>query len=78
MSYGTFKALKFERPEPEILRIVFDSPGKLNAVDREMHWELSRVWLEIDQDPEVRVVIVTGADGVFGRGRPLHGRGRGD
>jgi enoyl-CoA hydratase len=68
MSYRHYTALDYEFPEPGILRIVLRNPGRLNAVTPAMHTELARVWLDIDADPEVRVVIVTGADGVFSSG----------
>jgi enoyl-CoA hydratase len=71
VSYRHYTALQFETPDPGILRIVFSNPGKLNAVTPEMHSELAAVWLDIDQDPEVRVVIVTGADGAFSAGGEL-------
>ena len=68
MSYRDYKSLDFEFPEPGILRLVFRNPGRLNSVSPEMHRELSRVFDDIDVDPDVRVVIVTGADGVFSAG----------
>jgi enoyl-CoA hydratase/carnithine racemase len=71
VSYRHYKALQFETPEPGILRVVLSNPGKLNAVTEEMHRELAGIWLDIDQDPEVRVVIVTGADGTFSAGGEL-------
>ncbi len=71
VTYRDYHALQFERPEPGVLRIVLSTPGKLNAVNEEMHWELSRIWLDIDRDPDVRVVIVTGADGAFSAGGDL-------
>jgi enoyl-CoA hydratase len=71
VSYRHYKALQFETPEPGILRIVLSHPGKLNAVTEEMHTELATVWRDIDQDAEVRVVVVTGADGAFSSGGDL-------
>ena len=58
--YAAFPSLRFERPEPGVLRIVLDGPG-LNAVDAAMHRELADVWLAVDRDPETRVAIITGA-----------------
>lgn len=68
MKYGDYTSLDFEFPEPGILRIVFRNPGRKNSVSPDQHSELARVWSAIDLDPEVRVVIVTGADGVFSAG----------
>lgn len=71
MKYGDYSSLDFDFPEPGIMRIVLRNPGRLNAVSPEMHTELARVWNDIDLDPDVRVVIVTGADGVFSAGGDL-------
>src|SRR5206468_4158386 len=68
MKNGDSTHLDFEWPEPVILRLVLRNRGKLNSVTSDQHRELSRIWNDIDLDPEVRVVIVTGADGVFSAG----------
>ena len=59
--------MKFERPEPGILRIVLAGPG-LNAVGPQMHRDLADVWLAIDRDPEVRVAILQGSGKAFSAG----------
>lgn len=68
MGYRSYQHLDFDVPEPGILRLTFNNPGRKNSVSPEMHTELARVWLDVDTDPEVRVVIVTGAGGVFSSG----------
>ncbi|MGH2830587.1 MAG: enoyl-CoA hydratase/isomerase family protein [Actinomycetota bacterium] len=65
--YAAYEGLTFERPEDGILSIVFDAPN-LNAVDRAAHRSLAAVWLEIDRDPDVRVVLVRGAGTAFSAG----------
>ena len=65
--YDAFPSLKFERPAPGVLRIVFEGPG-LNSVSTVMHGELADVWPVIDRDPEVRVVMVRGAGKGFSAG----------
>jgi enoyl-CoA hydratase len=65
--YADFPSLRFERPEPGILRIVLDAPG-LNAVGPRMHRDLAEVWLAVDRDPETRVVILRGAGKAFSAG----------
>jgi enoyl-CoA hydratase len=64
-------SLVYESPADGVLRIVLDTPGRLNAVDAAMHRDLSKVWLTVDQDPEVRVVIVRGAGDAFSSGGDL-------
>ncbi|MBA3654285.1 MAG: enoyl-CoA hydratase/isomerase family protein [Actinobacteria bacterium] len=67
MSYDAFPHLKFEHPSDGVLRIVLDGPG-LNAVDAEVHRELADVWLAVDRDPDVRVVLLQGAGKAFSAG----------
>jgi enoyl-CoA hydratase len=69
--YQAFPALRLDRPEPGILRLVLDTPGKLNAVDAVKHANLADVWPVIDRDPETRVVVVHGEGGVFSAGGDL-------
>lgn len=63
-----FPALSFASPEPGILDLVMSKPGKLNAADRRMHGQLADVWLTIDADDEVDVVVVRGEGGAFSAG----------
>ena len=70
-AYASFGSLKFEHPDEGVLRIVLDTPGKLNAVTRQMHSDLVGVWRAIDSDPEVSSVIVTGAGDNFSAGGDL-------
>ena len=65
--YADFPSLRFERPEPGILRIVLDAPG-LNAVGPRMHRDLADVWLAVDRDAETRVAILCGAGKAFSAG----------
>ncbi len=69
--YASYDELKFDRPLPGVLRIVIDTPGKMNAVDRAKHAQLSTVWNAVDRDPETRVALVRGAGGVFSSGGDL-------
>ncbi len=68
---AAYPSLSFDQPSDGVLRIVLDTPGRLNAVDAAMHRDLSKVWLTIDQDPEVRAVIVRGAGEAFSSGGDL-------
>lgn len=51
--------------------MTINRPDRMNATDAELHRGLSRVWLDIDEDPEVRVVVVTGAGDAFSAGGDL-------
>ncbi|MHB8511694.1 MAG: enoyl-CoA hydratase/isomerase family protein [Actinomycetota bacterium] len=69
--YAQFDSLRIDRVEPGIVRLVMSTPGKLNAVDDAMHTDLVNIWPVFDQDPEVRVVIVTGEGNAFSAGGDL-------
>jgi enoyl-CoA hydratase len=69
--YASFTRLKLERPEPNILRVIMSTPGRLNAADEAMHGELAAIWRVIDGDPETRVVIIEGEGSAFSAGGDL-------
>ena len=70
-AYDRFTSLRVERPADGVLRVVLDTPGKLNAVGHEGHRDLAEIWTVVDRDPDTRVAIVTGAGGVFSAGGDL-------
>ena len=63
--YDTFKYLAFDRPSDRVLRITINRPEKLNALPWEAHGELTRVWLDVDKDPDTNVAIIRGAGKSF-------------
>jgi len=69
--YGQYKHLLFERKEHGVLLITINRPQVLNATDARLHWELSRVWLDIADDKDTRVVVITGAGKAFSAGGDL-------
>jgi enoyl-CoA hydratase len=71
MNYSEYQGLRFERPEDGVLLVTINRPDVLNATDKRTHWELSRVWKDIDEDDETRVVLVTGAGKAFSAGGDL-------
>ncbi|MBT4161298.1 MAG: enoyl-CoA hydratase/isomerase family protein [Gammaproteobacteria bacterium] len=64
--------IRFEEKDHGILLMTLDRPESLNATDARMHNALSRLWLDIDDDPDVRVVVVTGAGDAFSAGGDLN------
>ena len=66
--YAAFDKLRIERPADGILKITFDNPETYNSVDQETHTQLTYIWREIDADPTVRSVIVTGEGRAFSAG----------
>ena len=71
MNYSEYQHLLFERKEDGILLITINRPEVLNATNSRLHWELSRVWLDIADDAETNIVVVTGAGRAFSAGGDL-------
>ena len=63
----SYEALRVERHGP-VGWIVFDRPEAGNAMDARMMAELETAWRELDADPEVRVIVNTGAGRAFQTG----------
>ncbi len=51
--------------------VTLNRPAKRNALSGEMLVRMHDAWVEIDQDPEIRVAILTGAGGNFCAGADL-------
>ncbi|MCC5873898.1 MAG: enoyl-CoA hydratase/isomerase family protein [Gammaproteobacteria bacterium] len=66
--YADYQRLAFDYPEQRILRVTFDRPEQYNALDAVGHTEITRVWREIDDDPDVDCVILTGRGKAFSAG----------
>ena len=71
MDYSRYQHLIFDRPQDGVLLITINRPERYNATDERLHWELSRVWLDVDDDPETRVAVITGAGKAFSAGGDL-------
>ncbi len=71
MSYAHLPNVLADRPHPRVLRLTLNRPEQLNALAPDMHRALTEVWREIDADPSVSVVIITGAGRGFSAGGDL-------
>src|SRR5258707_9684604 len=71
MQYSEYQHLLFERKDDGILLITINRPEVLNAPNSRLHGELSRVWLDIADDDETNVIVVTGAGRAFSAGGDL-------
>ena len=65
--YPDYAGLKLDYPAPRVLRVTI-SRGKINAMDFELHHDLTTIWPIIDKDPDVSAVILTGAGRAFSAG----------
>src|SRR5271155_1972819 len=68
MKYSEYQHLLFEHKEDGVLLVTINRPEVLNATNRRLHWELTQVWKDIDEDPEARVILITGAGRAFSAG----------
>lgn len=71
MDYANYQHLLFERDSDGILLITINRPEVLNATNERLHWELGHVWLDVDADPDTRVVVITGKGRAFSAGGDL-------
>ena len=62
-----YETLLVERDGP-VGWLVFNRPSAANAMDASMMQELEGAWLELDRDPDVRVIVNTGAGAAFQTG----------
>jgi len=69
--YESFPSLELDRPVRHVLRLTLRAPGRLNAVNANMHRELATLWRTVASDEETRAVLVRGADGAFSAGGDL-------
>lgn len=65
MDYSEYEFIKAERKEHGILLLTLNRPERLNAASRRGHWEMAEIWKTVAEDPETRVVIITGAGNAF-------------
>jgi enoyl-CoA hydratase len=52
--------------------VVLNRPAALNAADAELHGALGRIWRELDDDPDVGAIVLTGAGDAFSAGGDLN------
>jgi len=69
--YSSYDMLLFERKPNGVLLITINRPEKFNATNAKLHRQLSRVWLDIADDEETRVAVITGAGKAFSAGGDL-------
>ncbi len=68
-----YRAIVLEKQPNGVLIATLNRPEKLNAVDGWMHRELARLPRDADADPEVKVMVITGAGRAFCAGGDFSG-----
>jgi enoyl-CoA hydratase/carnithine racemase len=66
--YAAYSRLTLDYPSKRILRLTFNRPETYNSVDAETHTQLTNIWRDINDDPDINAVIVTGAGKAFSAG----------
>ena len=69
--YSRYHKLLLDWPKPHVLRVCMNRPEHMNAADSQMHKELVEIWRDIDADPQVNSVILTGSGKAFSAGNDL-------
>src|SRR5690349_18471204 len=52
--------------------VTLNRPDALNATNEALHGAIARVWVELDADPDVRAIIITGSGKAFSAGGDLN------
>lgn len=66
--YAKYKELDIDRPAEGILRITFNKPETYNSLDKNGHRELTYIWRDIDEDPDISVAMLCGTGKAFSSG----------
>jgi enoyl-CoA hydratase len=69
--YEKYDGLRVERRDHGVLLITIDRPDKMNATNEPVHWSLSKIWIDVHDDPDTRVAVITGAGKAFSAGGDL-------
>ena len=65
--FSQYKTIEVTRRN-RILTLTLNLPDKLNAVNKQMHGELTRIFADADDDPLSDVIVLTGAGRAFSSG----------
>lgn len=58
--YVSYDSLKIEWSSEGVLRVAFDRPDHRNAMNDHVHRQICDIWRDIDDDQEVRAVLICG------------------
>lgn len=75
LQQDNYQTILIDKQPSGVALATLNRPQRLNAVDGAMHHELTQLWLDADADPEVKVLLVTGAGRAFCAGGDFSGSG---
>lgn len=64
MRFDDYQCLRFSR-QGRVLTVALNRPEQRNAVNGRLHTELSRVFVDLQQDPDSDVIVLTGEGAAF-------------
>src|SRR5947209_18234652 len=64
MGQFTESVLLVERDGP-VATVTLNRPDHLNAFDEALHHAFARFWVDLDDEPDIRAVVLTGAGKAF-------------
>ena len=64
MDFDSYSRIRFRR-DGRILHVIIDGPTPVNAVDAQMHLEMSRVFHDAQDDEESDLIVLTGEGKAF-------------
>lgn len=64
MDFASYQCIEFRR-SGRILTVLLNRPEQRNAVNARLHHELSRVFTDVQRDPDSDVVVLTGNGSAF-------------
>ena len=76
--YARYRYLTVTKEPSGIATVTLNRPEKLNAVNAEFHEELRDVWLDLGNDYEADVIVLTGAGRAFCAGGDVSNMGASD
>ena len=65
--YAEYQHLVVERTDGVAL-LTMNRPEVMNATNAQLHYELSRIWVDLGNDSQVRAAVITGAGNAFSAG----------
>lgn len=69
MNYSDYEHLLFDLNDFGVMLVTINRPEVMNAANARLHWELSKVWGTLQDDDNVKVIVITGAgDRAFSAG----------
>jgi enoyl-CoA hydratase len=71
MDYSHYKALHVAVAD-KIMRVTLNRPDALNAINAQMHEELTQIWLDAQADTGVAIIVITGEGKAFCAGGDIN------